>query len=198
MAASPITRGPRRIVGPPDHIIIDLGTGGLRMGSSNKTDGNCREIGNYPEAQAGTPSLVPQAPSDLIYELEDEGTAKPVAFGYARPRRSRRQILVSKVKIALLPDPSIYGYAYSLLVDASDKLKLSSVQQLAKDFLTFAVAHATKECGGQPRKGWVCSVPQFYGIEEGRTSEDLSKKPVPLATSTFMARATVSRMQTCH
>jgi len=73
-------------------------------------------------------------------------SAEPVAFSYARPRKSRYQTVVSKVKIALLPDPESYGYAHSLLVHASDTFRLSSVQQIPEDFLRFAVAHATKEC----------------------------------------------------
>ncbi|KAH6703016.1 hypothetical protein BKA61DRAFT_494386 [Leptodontidium sp. MPI-SDFR-AT-0119] len=176
MASSSTARHPRRIAGRVDWICVDLGTGGLRMGCSNEGDEDCKEIANYAEAQAGTPSLVPQAPSDIIYEPNDEGPAEPVAFGYARPRKSRRQTVVSKVKIALLPDPESYGYAHSLLVHASDTLRLSSVQQIPEDFLRFAVAHATKECGGQPRKGWVFSVPQSYGIEEVRNFRALIKK----------------------
>lgn len=146
MAFSSTARHPRRIAGRVDWICVDLGTGSLRMGCSNEGDEDCKEIANYAEAQAGTPSLVPQAPSDIIYEPNDEGPAEPVAFGYARPRRSRHQTVVSKVKIALLPDPKSYGYAHSLLVHASDTLRLSSVQQIPEDFLRFAVAHATKEC----------------------------------------------------
>ncbi|PVH67614.1 hypothetical protein DL98DRAFT_639763 [Cadophora sp. DSE1049] len=176
MASSTIARHPRRIAGRVDWICVDLGTGGLRMGCSNEGDEDCKEIANYAEAQAGTPSLVPQAPSDIIYEPNDEGPAEPVAFGYARPRKSRLQTIVSKVNIALLPDPESYGYAYSLLVHASDTLRLSSVQQIPEDFLRFAVAHATKECDGQPRKGWVFSVPQSYGIEEVRNFRALIKK----------------------
>ncbi|PVH70475.1 hypothetical protein DL98DRAFT_554018 [Cadophora sp. DSE1049] len=176
MAFSTTARHPRRIAGRVDWICVDLGTGGLRMGCSNEGDEDCKEIANYAEAQAGTPSLVPQAPSDIIYEPNDEGPAEPVAFGYARPRKSRHQTVVSKVKIALLPDPESYGYAHSLLVHASDTLRLSSVQQIPEDFLRFAVAHATKECGGQPRRGWVFSVPQSYGIEEVRNFRALIKK----------------------
>ena len=79
-----IVRG--RTQGPVDYI--DLGTGGLRMGCSNEGDEDCREIGNYPEAQAGTPSLVPQAPSDIIYQPNDDGPAEAVAFGHAgHPRK---------------------------------------------------------------------------------------------------------------
>jgi hypothetical protein len=166
MAPGTTAYHPRRIAGPFDHIFLDLGSGGLRMGYSNDGDEICQEIGNYPKAQAGTPSLVPQAPSNIIYEPQDEGPAKPVAFGFAKPRLSRRQILASKVKIALLPDPRIYGYAYSLLVDTSDRLGLDSVQQIPEDFLRLAIKHATEECAGQPKKGWVCSVPQFYRIAD--------------------------------
>jgi hypothetical protein len=68
------------------------------------------------------------------------------------------------VKIALLPDPRIYGYAYSLLVDTSDRLGLDSIQQILEDFLRLAIKHTIEECVGQPKKGWVCSVPQFYRI----------------------------------
>lgn len=159
-----IVRG--RIIGPVDFICVDLGTGGLRMGCSNEGDEECREIGNYPEAQAGTPSLVPQAPSNIIYEPKDEGPAQAVAFGHVRPRAIRGQRAVPQVKIALLPDCETYGYAYSLLTVASETFRLKSVQQIPEDFLRLAVSHATKECNGQPKKGWVFSVPQSYKIEE--------------------------------
>jgi hypothetical protein len=158
-----IVRG--RIIGPVDYVYVDFGTGGIRMGCSNEGDEECREIGNYPNAEAGTPSLVPQAPSDIIYELTDEG-AQAVGFGYDRPRASRRQRAASKVKIALLPDPESYDYVYSLLVDTRDVLGLSSVQQIPEDFLRLAINHATRECNGQPKKGWVFSVPQSYGIDD--------------------------------
>lgn len=155
-----------RITAPVNHVYLDLGTGSITMGCSREGDENCREIGNYPEAQASTPSLVPQAPSNTIYEPQNEGAAKPVAFGHAKPRSSKRHVQVSNVKIAILPDREVYSYAYSLLVDASDRLGLSSVEQVTEDFLSFAVAHAINECGGQPKKGWVCSVPQSYGIAD--------------------------------
>ncbi|PQE13421.1 hypothetical protein CJF32_00011240 [Rutstroemia sp. NJR-2017a WRK4] len=149
---------------PVDYIFVDLGTGGLRMAYSNEGDEKCREIGNYPGAQAGTPSLVSQAPSNIIYEPHDDKPATPIAFGHVIPRR--RQRLVSNVKIALLPDPESYGYTHSLLVDAADSLRLSSVQQIPEDFLKLAIQHAVKECRGQPNKGWVFSVPQYYKIDE--------------------------------
>jgi hypothetical protein len=127
------------------------------MGCSNEGDEDCREIGNYPEAQAGTPSLVPQAPSDIIYQRNDDGPVDAVAFGHVRRRINRGQMTVSKVKIALLPDPASYGYAHSLLVAASKILKLDSVQRIPEDFLRPAIGHAIKDCGGHPRKGWVFS-----------------------------------------
>ncbi|CAD6442469.1 3b1c5d94-71da-4aaa-ad5b-e1f54b981972 [Sclerotinia trifoliorum] len=158
-------RWPKQIKGLLDYIYIDLGTGDLRMAYSIEGGEDCREIGNYPGAQAGTPSLVSQAPTNIIYEPNGDEPAKPVAFGYTKPRR--RQKLVSGVKIALLPDPESYGYAYAALVDAADDLHLRSVQQILEDFLRFAIEHAIKECGGQqPTKGWVFSVPQYYKIEE--------------------------------
>ena len=165
-----------RLQVPVDYIQVDLGTGGLRMGCSNEGDENCREIGNYPEAQAGTPSLVSQAPSDIIYQPSDDGPAEAVAFGHVRPRVKRGQTAVSKVKIALLPNPTSYGYAHSLLVAASETLKLHSVQQIPEDFLRLAIEHAIKECGGQPRKGWVFSVPQSYSIDQGRMFRDMIQR----------------------
>lgn len=135
------------------------------MACSNEGDQDCKEIGNYPGAQAGTPSLVSQAPSNIIYKSNRDGPATPIAFGHVKPRRNQK--LVSGVKIALLPDPESYGYAYAALVAVADDLHLRSVQQIPEDFLKLAIEHAIKECGGwQPTKGWVFSVPQYYKIEE--------------------------------
>ncbi|CAG8981308.1 hypothetical protein HYALB_00005108 [Hymenoscyphus albidus] len=106
------------------------------------------------------------APSDIVYNWNGEKPAIPVAFGYTRPRKGQGEILVSKVKLALLPHSGEYDYAQSLLKDTSDTLKLGSPQQITEDFLKFAIEHATKECGGQPTKGWVVSVPQSYEIDE--------------------------------
>lgn len=89
--ATPITIKPTsrpvgRNHGLVDYIIIDVGTSGVRVGCCNDEDESCREVGNYLEAQAGTPSLVRQAPSNIIYEFQARGLAKPVAFGYASQR----------------------------------------------------------------------------------------------------------------
>ncbi|EDO00501.1 predicted protein [Sclerotinia sclerotiorum 1980 UF-70] len=168
-------RRPKQIKGLLDYIYIDFGTGGLRMACSIEGGEDCREIGNYPGAQAGTPSLVSQAPTNIIYETDGDEPAKPVAFGYVKP--NRRQKLVSGVKIALLPDPESYGYAYAALVAAANDLHLRSVQQIPEDFLRFAIEHAIKECGGQqPTKGWVFSVPQYYKIEEVQNFRALIKR----------------------
>ncbi|PQE19014.1 hypothetical protein CJF31_00011385 [Rutstroemia sp. NJR-2017a BVV2] len=78
------------------------------------------------------------------YEPNDDKPAEPVTFGHIKPRR--RQILVSKVKIALLPDPESYGYAYSILVAAANSLNLRSVQQIPEDFLRFTIEYAVKAC----------------------------------------------------
>ncbi|EDN93483.1 predicted protein [Sclerotinia sclerotiorum 1980 UF-70] len=168
-------RRPKKFKGPLEYIFVDFGTGGLRMACSIEGDEDCREIGNYPGAQAGTPSLVSQAPTNIIYKPNGDEPAEPVAFGYVKPHR--RQQLLSKVKIALLPDPESYGYAYAALVNAANDLHLRSVQQIPEDFLRFAIEHAIKECGGQqPTKGWVFSVPQYYKIKEVQNFRALIKR----------------------
>lgn len=127
MASSSTTYYPRRIVSGVDWICVDLRTGGLRMGCSNEGDEDYKEIAHYLEAQARTPSLVPQALSDIIYKSNNKGLVKAIAFSYTRPRKSQLQTIMLKVKIALLPDPKSYNYAHSLLVSASNTLKLRSI-----------------------------------------------------------------------
>jgi hypothetical protein len=108
-----------------------------------------------------------------MYEPQEEGAAKPVGFGYAIPRRNPRQEAIKNVKFAILRDREAYDYAYSLLVRASERLQLGSVERVAEDFLRFVVAHAISQCGGQPKKGWVFSVPQCYGTMESPTCRDI-------------------------
>jgi hypothetical protein len=158
-----------------DHIYVDLGTGNTRAGYSSE-GGICMGIGNYPRAPEATPSLVPQAPSHIIYEPQEEGAAKPVGFGYAIPRRNPPQEAVKNVKFAILRDREAYDYAYSLLVDASERLRLGSVERVAEDLLRFVVAHAINQCGGQPKKGWVFSVPQCYGISDVQRYRNLIQR----------------------
>ncbi|KAH8591887.1 hypothetical protein B0O99DRAFT_718362 [Bisporella sp. PMI_857] len=174
MATSSTISYTKRTRGPVDFICVDLGTGYLRMASSNIGNKTCKEIGNYPAARAGTPSLVPQAPSSIIYEPDEKGPAKPVAFGYAAP--CRKQVRVSRVKIALLFDPENYGYSHSHLVGVVDSLRLQTIQQIPEDFLRFAIEHATKECGGQPKDGWAVSVPQYYKIEEAQSFQEVLRR----------------------
>ncbi|KAF7865658.1 hypothetical protein EAF04_005824 [Stromatinia cepivora] len=137
--------GPKQIKGLVKNIHIDFGTEGLRMTYSIEGGEDCREIGNYPGAQAGMLSLVSQAPTNIIYKSNNDEPAKPVAFGYIKP--CCRQKLVFGIKIALLPDPENYSYAYTALVDAMDDLYLKSIQQIPEDFLRFAIEYTIKECG---------------------------------------------------
>jgi hypothetical protein len=89
-----------------------------------------------------------------------------VGFWYAIPRRNIQQEAIKNVKFAILRDPESYDYAYSLLVRALERLGLVSAERLAEDFLRFIVAYTIGQCGGQPKTGWVCSVPQCYGIAD--------------------------------
>ena len=148
---------------PPDFYLGDVGSGSFRAGYSNE-GGVCRAVGNYPGAQASTPSLVLLVLSRLIYEPLEEGPAKPVAFGYAEPRR--HQEVVKNVKLVILADRKAYEYAYSLLDSASKCLRLESVEQITVDFLRLLVAHVIGEGGGQPTKRWVFPVPQCYSVTD--------------------------------
>jgi hypothetical protein len=148
---------------PPNFYVADVGSGSFRAGYSSE-GGICIGIGNYPGAQASTPSLVSLAPSRLIYEPQEEGPAKPVGFGYAEPRQN--QEVVENVKLAILADRKAYEYAYSLLDSASKRLRLESVEQITEDFLRLLVTHVISEGGGQPTKGWVFSVPQCYSVTD--------------------------------
>ena len=148
---------------PPKFYLADVGSGSFRAGYSSD-GGICMGIGNYPGAQASTPSLVSLAPSRLIYEPQEEGPAKPVAFGYVEPRQ--HQVVVENVKLAILADRKAYEYAYSLLDSASKQLRLKSVEQIPEDFLRLLVAHVIGEGGGQPTEGWVFSVPQCYSVTD--------------------------------
>lgn len=135
---------------PPKFYLADVGSGSFRAGYSND-GGICRAVGNYPGAQASTPSLVSLVPSRLTYEPQEEGPAKPVAFGYVEPRQ--HQVVVENVKLPILADRRAYEYAYSLLASASKRLRLESVEQILEDFLRLLVAHVIGEGGGQPTEG---------------------------------------------
>jgi hypothetical protein len=131
---------------PPKFYLADVGSGSFRAGYSND-GGICRAVGNYPGAQALIPSLVSLAPSRLIYEPQEEGPAKPMyGLGYAEPRK--HQEVVENVKLAILAGRKAYEYAYSLLDNASKRLRLESVEQITEDFLRLLVAHVLCE-GGQ-------------------------------------------------
>ena len=101
---------------PPKFYLADVGSGSFRAGYSIE-GGICEAIGNYPGAQASTPSLALLVLSRPIYEPQEEGPAKPVAFGYAEPRQ--HQVVVENIKLAILANKEAYAYAYSLLDSVS-------------------------------------------------------------------------------
>lgn len=157
-----------------DYIFVDFGFGGYRAAWCNRGDKTCYEVGNYPDAQADRPSSVCRVPTKVVYQPQDKGPAKPVAFGFTEPLEGQEWL--SRVKTVLLPDAETYVDAYSILEEASKRLKLDSIQDIPGDFLKFAVQHTLKECGGQPTQGWFCSVPQSYGVSNIQNFRSLMQR----------------------